>query len=387
MWYKCGVAYFCVILNKKGLVYKMKRLLAIAMSVSMMAAMLTGCGSSDETNLSNTKLEKYVTALPEYKGIELSATKTEVTDEYVDSYIDYILSQYPVYEEVTGRAVENGDIANIDYEGKKDGVAFEGGTAQGYDLAIGSGTFIEGFEEGLIGVNVGETVDLNLTFPEDYAKTELAGQAVVFTVTVNSISISKPAELNDEFVAQFGNTSVEEFRNSAIISLEDSAEATYMTELQNQAIDILTEGCEFTDGLPEGLYAYYQQQIKANFENYAAAYGVDLNTFISQAYGTTEEEFNLQIEEGAAKSTRQAMACALIAQKEGITVTDEEVEADLAENYAKLGYESPEAYKENASIEDYRDYLLTNKVIEFIIDNAVITEAPVETTEAEVVAE
>ena len=199
------------------------------------------------------------------------------------------------------------------------------------------------------------------------SETELAGQAVVFTVTVNSISISKPAELNDEFVAQFGNTSVEEFRNSAIISLEDSAEATYMTELQNQAIDILTEGCEFTDGLPEGLYAYYQQQIKANFENYAAAYGVDLNTFISQAYGTTEEEFNLQIEEGAAKSTRQAMACALIAQKEGITVTDEEVEADLAENYAKLGYASPEEYKENASIEDYRDYLLTNKVIEFII--------------------
>lgn len=351
------------------------------MSVSMMAAMLTGCGSSDETNLSNTKVEKYVVSLPEYKGMELSATKTEVTDEYIDSYIDYILSQYPVYEEVTGRAVENGDIVNIDYEGKKDGVAFEGGTAQGYDLTIGSGTFIEGFEEGLIGVNVGETVDLNLTFPEEYHSADLAGQAVVFTVTVNSISISTPAELNDEFVAQFGNSSVEEFRNSAIISLEDSAEATYQTELQNQAIDILTAGCEFTDELPEGLYAYYQQQIKANFENYASAYGMDLNTFISQAYGTTEEEFNAQIEEGAANSTRQAMACALIAKQEGITVTDEEVEADLAENYAKLGYESPEAYKENASIEDYRDYLLTNKVVEFIIDNAVITEASEEATE------
>ena len=368
----------------------MKRALAIVMSVTMMAAMLIGCDSTAETNLSNTKLEKYVTSIPEYKGMELSATKTEITDEYIESYIVFILSQYPVYEEVTGRAVQDGDIANIDYEGKKDGVAFEGGTAQGYNLTIGSGSFIDGFEDGLIGVNVGETVDLNLTFPENYAKEELAGQAVVFTVTVNSISVSKEAELNDEFVAQFGNTDVEDFRNSVVISLEDSAEATYKTELQNQAIDILTEGCEFSDELPEGLYTYYKEQIRANFENYASAYGMDLNTFITQAYGSTEEAFNVQIEEGAATSTRQAMACALIAQKEGITVTDEEVEADLAVNYANLGYESPEAYKENESMEDYRDYLLTNKVIEFIIDNAVITEAPIETeatVETEAVAE
>jgi len=123
----------------------MKRVLAIVMSVSMMAAMLIGCGSTDETNLSNTNLEKYVTALPEYKGLELSAAKTEVTDELVDSYIDYMLTQYPVYEEVTGRAVELGDTVNIDYVGKDmNGVAFQGGTAQGYELMIGSGTFIDG---------------------------------------------------------------------------------------------------------------------------------------------------------------------------------------------------------------------------------------------------
>lgn len=352
------------------------------MSVSMMAAMLAGCGSSEETNLSNTNLEKYVTSLSEYKGLELSAAKTEVTEEYVDSYIDYMLTQYPVYEEVTDRAVDLGDVVNIDYVGKdKDGVAFEGGTAQGYDLTIGSGTFIDGFENGLMGVNIGETVDLNLTFPENYGNTELAGQDVVFTVTVNSISVAKPAELNDEFAAQFGNTDVEDFRNSVIISLEDSAEATYKTELQNQAINALMEGCEFSDKLPEGLYSYYQEQIRANFVNYATAYGMDLNTFLTQYYGTTEEAFNTQVEEGAANSTRQAMACALIAQKEGITVTDEELNADLEANYANLGYESVEAYKENASVEDYRDYLLTNKVLDFIIENAVITEPAEATTE------
>ena len=358
------------------------------MSVAMMATMLAGCGNTAETNLSNTKLEKYVTSLPEYKGMELSATKTEITEEYIASYIDFILSQYPVYEEVTGRAVEIGDTANIDYEGKDmDGVAFEGGTAQGYNLAIGSGTFIDGFEDGLVGVNIGETVDLNLTFPENYGNEELAGKDVVFTVTVNSISVAKDAELNDEFVAQFGNTDVEDFKNSVIISLEDSAEANYKTELQAQAIDLLTAGCEFSDELPEGMYTYYQEQIKANFTNYAASYGMDYTTFITAAYGVTEEEFDAQIKDGAANSTRQAMACALIAKNEGITVTDEELEADLAANYANLGYESVEAYKENESVEDYRDYLLTNKVIEFIIDNAVITEAVAEPATEEVVTE
>ncbi len=148
-------------------------------------------------------------------------------------------------------------------------------------------------------------------------------------------------------------------------------------ELQEQAIDALMAGCEFSDKLPEGLYGYYQEQIRANFVNYATAYGVDLNTFLTQYYGMTEEMFNEQVEEGASNSTRQAMACALIAQKEGITVTDEELHADLEANYANLGYESVEAYKENASIEDYRDYLLTSKVLDFIIENAVITE-PVE---------
>lgn len=371
-------AYF---VSKKGLVLEMKRLLTIVMSISMVATLLVGCGEKTG-NLDNVDAQSYITSLFEYKGMELTAAKPEVSDEYIDSYIEYLLTQYPVTTEVTDRPVQVGDTANIDYVGKDmNGVAFEGGTAQGYDLIIGSGMFVPGFEDGLVGANIGDTVDVELTFPENYHSEDLAGQDVVFTVTINSIKGSQPAELNDEFVAQFGNTDVEDFKKSVVISLEDNAEATYKTELQEQAIDALTAGCEFSDELPEGLYNYYQEQIRSNFMNYATSYGMDLNTFISQVYGTTEEAFNAQIEEGAASSTRQAMACALIAQKEGIEVTDEELEADLAENYAKLGYESVEAYKENASVEDYRDYLLTNKVLDFLIENAVITEPVEETAE------
>ena len=356
----------------------MKRLAAIMMTVSMMAAALTGCGASED-NLSSIDLEKYVTSLGEYKGLELSAAKTEVTDEYIESYIDYMLMNYPELVEVTDRAVALGDVVNIDYVGKKDGVAFEGGTAQGYELAIGSGTFIEGFEDGLVGANKGDVVDLNLTFPEEYHSEELAGADVVFTVTVNSINEQKTPELTDEFVKQFECETVDEFRESVKISLEDSANATYTNELQTQVIDILTANCEFSDELPEELYNYYKGQITANFENYATQYGVDLETFVTSYYGTTMDEFNAQIEDGAASSTRQAMACALIAQKEGIEVTDEELNTKIEENYANFVYESVDAYKEAENEEDYRDYLLTGKVLNFLVENAVVTEPVLDT--------
>ena len=348
------------------------------MTVSMMAAALTGCGASED-NLSSIDLEKYVTSLGEYKGLELSAAKTEVTDEYIESYIDYMLMNYPELVEVTDRAVALGDVVNIDYVGKKDGVAFEGGTAQGYELAIGSGTFIEGFEDGLVGANKGDVVDLNLTFPEEYHSEELAGADVVFTVTVNSINEQKTPELTDEFVKQFECETVDEFRESVKISLEDSANATYTNELQTQVIDILTANCEFSDELPEELYNYYKGQITSNFENYATQYGVDLETFVTSYYGTTMDEFNAQIEDGAASSTRQAMACALIAQKEGIEVTDEELNTKIEENYANFGYESVDAYKEAENEEDYRDYLLTGKVLNFLVENAVVTEPVLDT--------
>ncbi len=145
----------------------MKRILATIMTVALTASVFAGCGNStEEKNLSDIDLEKYVTSLGEYKGLELTGTKTEITDEYLESYIDYVLENSKESVEVTGRAVQTGDVVNIDYEGKQDGVAFEGGTGKGYDLTIGSNTFIDGFEDGLIGCNVGDTVDLNLTFPD-----------------------------------------------------------------------------------------------------------------------------------------------------------------------------------------------------------------------------
>ena len=359
----------------------MKRFLATVMAAVLTASVLVGCGNSaDEKNLSGIDLKKYVTNVGEYKGLELTGEKLEITDEYLESYVDYMLENSKVPVAVTGRPVQVGDVVNIDYVGKKDGVAFEGGTAQGYDLEIGSGSFIEGFEDGLVGCNVGDTVDLNLTFPDPYHSEELAGQPVVFTVTVNAISELVRPELTDEYVKSLGvedYQNVEEFYRAVRISLEDSATATYENELQTQITEKLMEICEFADEVPEELFSYYREQIYANFENQAASMGMGLTDFVSLYYGMTEEQFESEIDTGAANSARQAMACALIAQNEGLEVSDEELNAHIEENYANFGYESIDAYMKDGNPEDYRDYLLTTKVLDFLMENAVVTE-PVE---------
>lgn len=348
----------------------------------MMATLIVGCGEKTG-NLDNVDAQSYVTSLFEYKGMELTAAQPEVSDEYVDAYMEYLLTQYPVTIEVTDRPVQVGDTANIDYVGKDmDGVAFEGGTAQGYDLIIGSGMFVPGFEDGLVGANVGDTVDVELTFPENYHSEDLAGQDVVFTVTINSIMASQPAELNDEFVAQFGSANVEEFRNSVIVVLEENALATYESELQKQIIDKLLVECTFAEEIPADLLAYYKDQIYSNFETYAAQYGMDVDTYVSQS-DMTKEEFEENLVVGATETVREVLVCKLIADKEGISVTDEELETAIQQNYSSFGYATPEEYKEGENVEDYRDYLLTSKVLAFIIENANITEPVAEETVSE----
>ena len=172
----------------------MKRKIAKVLVAGLIGLQLIGCSNENKETTENTQVAENKTSmiyfdeidvensvtLGEYMGVEIVNSATAVSDEEVEAYIEYMMSMYSNLEEVTDReVVENGDVANIDYEGKKDGVAFEGGTAQGYDLAIGSGSFIPGFEEGLVGVKKGETVDLELTFPENYSATELAGAEVV----------------------------------------------------------------------------------------------------------------------------------------------------------------------------------------------------------------
>ncbi|MDD6202595.1 MAG: trigger factor [Lachnospiraceae bacterium] len=372
----------------------MKRKTAIILIAAMMTGLLAGCTNEDskqenttsETaeaafNVNEIDAQQYVTKLGEYKGLAISASKQEVTDDDVENAIQYMLTNSQETVEVTGRAVQEGDVVNIDFEGKKDGVAFDGGTAQGYDLTIGSGQFIDGFEDGLVGLNVGDTVDLDLTFPENYQNSDLAGAPVVFTVTINKISELKTPELNDEFVKGLGIegcTTVDEFRKETRNRLEKSAQDTYHSSLQTAAMDALMPNCEVKEDVPAELLDYYRNMITTNIDNNAASYGMSTTDFVSLYYGMDETQYNEQIETSAKESVNQALICMMIAQKENLTVDDQELDKAIEENYASFGYTSAEEYKENGTPEDYRNYLMTVKVLDFLVENATVTEQATE---------
>ena len=321
--------------------------------------------------LEDINVDDYVT-LGEYKGLQVIQSKPEVTQEEIDSFIQYTLSSSRSLEEITDRdTVQNGDVANIDYEGKKDGVAFDGGTAAGYDLEIGSGSFIPGFEEGLVGVKVGETKDLTLTFPENYQAADLAGQEVVFTVTVNSISSYTTPELNDEFVSNFGIegvTTVEEFEAYAKEGLEMEAENSYRTNVQMQLLTLAVQNATMKEP-PAELVAKYKNMNASQMEYQAAMYGVDVETFIQGYYGVDMATYEAEMEAGAIETAKQALLCYKIALVENLQVTEEDINTSIEANYAAMGYPSVETFKENVDLKEYKDSLLLDKVMSFLMEN------------------
>ena len=370
-----------------------------------MGALMTGCGNADtdtaettqesmaesetgteagtedygpEAYLSGINVADYVT-LGEYKGIEVSVDAPVVTDEYLDSYIDYVLQSNMVTTEITDRPVEEGDIVNIDYEGKIDGVAFDGGTAQGYDLTIGSGTFIDGFEDGLIGAETGETVDVNVTFPENYQGEEVAGKDAVFTVTVNSISVETLPELTDEFVQRLdvGVNTVEEYRQYAYDLLMEEEQATHDSNAEIAVLEAVMAGSQIQDP-PEDMTNRYYNRIIDNMTYYASLYGYDLETFLSMQ-GTSEDA----IRESAAQAGQEIIVMQAIADAEGLSVTDEELDAEIETNAGSLGYDDVEEYRASLDVEGYREYMMSEKVLNFLLENAVVTDVEPETEAAE----
>ena len=310
-------------------------------------------------NLNETDVEKYVT-LGDYRNIAVS-----VAEDYLNALVLNTYNAYVTVENgITDRAVEIGDTVDIDYEGKKDGVAFAGGTAAGASLAIGSGEFIAGFEDGLIGVMPGETVDLDLTFPEGYGNAELAGQAVVFTVTVNFI---RPGldEMEDSVVADIGiegvNT-VEGLRQYAYDVLYSDNQNDYIVQLQNIIADELIAQSTFEE-LPEAYVEAGRQNIMANLEDIAVYYGISVDEYTSYAYGVSAETFiNVYAEQGV----KQDFVLQTIANREGLTVSDQELQSRLEEYASNAGYTSVEEFIGEISKEDYRNYFMREKVFEFL---------------------
>lgn len=324
----------------------------------------------------------YVT-LGEYKGLTVELEPLdEITDEAVDSAVNANLLQalddgtIPALEEGN---VQIGDVANIDYEGTLDGVAFDGGTAQAYDLEIGSGRFIEGFEDGLVEMAIGEEKDLNLTFPENYHSEDLAGKEVVFHVKVNSI---KRPELTDETAALLAEGSTaEEYREHVRGDLEKSAEEQRRNNATVELLNQVFANAQI-DGYPTDVFEYEFALMKKYYETMAAYYGITLEDFL-EMYGTTEDA----LREMQRSSLSQEMVLIAVAEQEGIEIDDEAYEEGVAKYAAGVGA-TVEQFKEQYDKSYICNSLMLDAAIEFLTDHANFVEADAEAvSEAEAASE
>ena len=322
-----------------------------------------------EAYLNGIRAEDYV-KLGEYKGIEVTQAPPEVTEEYRDSYIDHLLCINP------DRGVIEGDTVNIDYAGTLDGVAFDGGTASGQDLTIGSGRFVPGFEEGLIGAKIGETVEVPLTFPENYHE-ELAGEDVVFTVTINSITAQEPQELTDEYVQglDIGLDTVEEYKQYAYDALYEDAVRNYEEQIEDAALGIAFERCEFTKEPPQAMVDRHIEILTSNLSLQAAGYGMTLAQLM-ELYGMDEAAYQEEFRSQAVEYVRQQIMIKAIADAEGLQVSEEEYRTEMEELMEDSGYGSVEELEEALDGEGYREYMLSRKVLELLRKNAVVSEGP-----------
>lgn len=315
----------------------------------------------DYVGLQDLAVDEYIT-LADYRNMEVRAVRPAVDDETVTAYIDSEL----LVGSIMDRAVEKGDVADIDFVGRRDGVAFEGGTATGFKLTIGSGGFIPGFEDGLVGVMPGETVDLNLTFPEPYKQNpDLAGQEVVFTVTVNSIDGSAAYEtVTPEQLQQLGLSykTKDEVWEAGKKAVEQKAEETFEANAKSAVVQKLVE-----ESGARSIPAYLVEEEEQNYNLYmtsiAAMYGVDLDTFVTGIAGLTREEYDSQLNDMCTEIVKQYMVMEAVARAEKIEVTDEMIHDQADEEAIEYGYESGDALIDDVGYTTYRMSIVQEKVL------------------------
>lgn len=374
---------------------KLKKIAVLSLA-ALLALAGTGCGvkkgeGDTETTASAQEGERkqpdsYGTAtLGEYKGIELPEADTAVTDAEVEEQIKTNLTFSPDVTAVTDRPVKEGDTVNIDYKGTKDGVAFDGGSAEGFDLVIGSHRFIDGFEEGLVGHSIGETVTLNLTFPEDYKSEELKGQAVVFEVKINAISVSTPAQLTDEWVVKQGLEgviTVDQYR--AYIRENMEVQRKQAAENQDRYNALMTIMDSSTFELNQEALDYEFNTSMDNVEKQVSAQGISVAEYAA-AYGMTEDQLKDQLKSQAENYAKQMVTVSTIFDKEKMELTDADYNYIVELNG---GQATKEELVEQYGEKEVENTAKTYKVLQFIIDNAKrVKETQAESTPAQGAAE
>ena len=332
----------------------------------------------DTSYLSGITASDYVELPDDYKHQSVEVAKPDdPTDEEVEQRIQAVLQSNGALEEVD-RKVEEGDTVNIDYVGKIDGEEFAGGSGS-YDLLIGSGAFIEGFEDGLIGAKKGETLDLNLKFPDDYPAEDVAGKDVVFTVTVNKIS---EYALSDDFVKSlnltndFGQavTDVDTFREYIRSNMIEENEGTYTWLIKHEIDNNLLETVTFKQDIPASMLESYYFQYQNYLSNAASSNYMDLATFMQKQYGATADNYDTMIRDFAKQGAQLGLIYQAIADERELNPTEEEIRTAIAE-YVKTDTTGATADDLDRYIQEYiRDELLSSRVRNWLYEHCEVSE-------------
>lgn len=360
----------------------MKKVLSLVLILSLVLGLglvFTGCGG-EKAPYSEYDLSEYVT-LPDYDTFEVAVPEVEVTDAEIDAQIQKNLEAVATTKDVTEGFVDEGDTVKIKFAGTlADGSTLDGMNSESSTLTLGSGQFIEGFEEGLYGVNIGEEVSLDLTFPDPYPKnTDLSGKPVTFKVTVLSKQVKDVPELTEEFVKENSEVAtIAEYRTEIGKALE---EAKYNEALESIKFDLYSKIIEETVVLqyPEKEVNEEIEELTKTYKDKAEAAGTEFVTYLKEQLGMTENEFNEEAKAYGEELVKQEMVIYSMAEKEGITVTDEEYEEYLQTLLTSAGFENEDAFKTytGMTLDEYaemykldRDLLLT-KELDTIYDRLV----------------
>ncbi len=357
-----------------------RRKICVPAMALVSSLLLTACGSKEY--LKDIKAEKYVT-LGNYMGLEAVVEKMEVPDGAVESFIeDSFLASRAERVPVSGRPVQDGDTVNIDFTGYQDGVAFEGGTGENFELTIGSGQFIDGFESGLIGAEEGEQVSLDLSFPDPYSRNpDLSGAPVVFEVTVNSISENKLPELTDELVVQLGAEgynvggcqTAAELREGVNGLYEQSAQSTYDNEVETALASAVMDNSTFKK-VPEEMVERFTKSVENTMNARAASVGMTLAQYMQEYQNLDEAGFRAAFQENGERMAKQYIMYQAIADREGLAPTEEEIAGEISALMEVYGYASEEELRKSVDMEAFREDMMRKKVVAFLIENGNIHE-------------
>lgn len=333
-----------------------KKILTFLLAVCVSAAVI-GCGNGP---ISNDKI-----TINQYKGLEVEKVDViEVTDEMIQSSINSTLQTMATETEITDRAVKNGDVVLIDYSGNHNGDIFAGGTAEDQTLEIGSGSFIDGFEEGIIGHVIGDEFDLNLTFPDPYPNNpNLAGEEVIFTVKLKGITERVYPELTEDLVKEISETSttVEEYKAEVKEALERSNAASAEYTLQESVWEALAKQCTVKK-YPEDRKQEIMDNISSQYSYYASFSGMEVDEFV-------QAQFGLTLEEMAESTIKQEYAVELISKKENIKVSDKDYQEGLEKYAEQFGYSDTEEFETAVGKENLTNVLLQEKVTNWLVEN------------------